>query len=216
MWPLVGVAAAAVFGLAVLVALALNGDGNQAAASPSPTIVVGVPGGEVTSVETPTPSAAPTPTATPTTEPTPEPTAEPTAAATPRATPIVTPAPQPAAPAPTAAPDPTPVIVAMAQPDDAVAAFYANVTDGDFDAAYALWSDRMKATYPRQENLDERFDDTASITFHQLEVVQQSDGTAVVLANFTETYDGGGSRDFIGYWELIRDDGRWLLDAPHY
>jgi len=205
------VAAAAVFGLAVLAAIALNGDGNQAATSPSPTIVVGVPGGAVTSVETPTPS----PTATPTPEPTAEPTPEPTAAPTPQ--PVVTPAPEPAAPAPTpAAPDPTPVIVAVAQPDDAVAAFYANVAEGDFDAAYALWSARMKATYPRQENLDERFDDTARITFHQLEVVEQRGDYAVVQANFTETYDSGSSRQFIGYWELVRVDGRWLLDAPHY
>jgi hypothetical protein len=108
------------------------------------------------------------------------------------------------------------VIVAMAQPDDSVAAFYGNVAAGNFDAAYALWSDRMKATYPRQENLDDRFDDTASITFHQLRLVELTDQTATVQANFTETYDSGSSRDFVGYWRLIQVDGRWLLDEPHY
>jgi hypothetical protein len=101
-------------------------------------------------------------------------------------------------------------------PDDAVAAFYARVVDGDFDGAYALWSDRMKSTYPRRENLDERFAATASIAFSQLEVVEQSAGTATVQANFTERYDGGGSREFIGYWRLVRLDERWLLDEPNY
>jgi hypothetical protein len=108
------------------------------------------------------------------------------------------------------------VIVAVAQPEDSVAAFYGNVAAGNFDAAYALWSDRMKATYPRQENLDDRFDETASITFHQLRLVDRTDGTATVQANFTETYDSGGSREFIGYWELVQVNGRWLLDEPHY
>jgi hypothetical protein len=108
------------------------------------------------------------------------------------------------------------VIVAVAQPEDSVAAFYGNVADGNFDAAYALWSDRMKATYPRQENLDDRFDETAGITFHQLRLVDRTGGTATVQANFTETYDSGASREFIGYWELVQVDGRWLLDAPHY
>jgi hypothetical protein len=74
----------------------------------------------------------------------------------------------------------------------------------------------MKATYPRQENLDDRFDDTASITFEQLFVASRTSRTATVQANFVETYDSGSSREFIGYWELVLVDGRWLLDAPHY
>lgn len=108
------------------------------------------------------------------------------------------------------------MIVALARPDDSVAAFYRHVAEGDFDAAYALWSDRMRATYPRQENLDGRFAETASIVFQQLYVAEQTDWTATVQANFTEHYDGGGSRDFVGYWRLILVDGRWLLDEPHY
>lgn len=108
------------------------------------------------------------------------------------------------------------MIVAVAQPEDSVAAFYGNVAAGNFDAAYSLWSDRMKATYPRQENLDDRFDDTASITFNQLRLVDQTDRTATVQANFTEKYDSGSSRDFVGFWQLIQVDGRWLLDEPNY
>jgi hypothetical protein len=99
---------------------------------------------------------------------------------------------------------------------DTVTAFYAAAAAGDFDRAYALWSDRMKADYPRQENLDQRFAETASIEFTELFVASQTATRATVQANFVETYDGGGSRQFIGYWELILVDGRWLLDHPTY
>ena len=76
--------------------------------------------------------------------------------------------------------------------------------------------DRMKATYPRADNLDGRFDATESITFDALFVASQSAGEATVQANFTERYDGGSSRQFVGFWRLVREDGRWLLDEPNY
>ena len=121
-----------------------------------------------------------------------------------------------AAPVAAASPQPTAVALALAGPDDAVAAFYAHVVDGEFDAAYSLWSERMRAAYPRPENLDQRFDETASIVFQQLFVAEQVGDRATVQANFTETYDSGSSREFIGYWRLVRVDGRWLLDEPSY
>ena len=71
-------------------------------------------------------------------------------------------------------PQPTAVALAVAGPDDTVATFYAHVVDGEFDAAYALWSERMRAAYPRQDNLDQRFDETASIEFQQLFVAEQA------------------------------------------
>ncbi len=172
-----------------------------------PTVVVGTPAGFV--ISTPTPAATPRPTAA---APSTAPTA--TVPATPAA---VTPAPTPApvaVPAPT--PPPTPVVAAGGDPADAVAAFYGAVAAGDFDAAYARWSDRMKADYPRQENLDQRFADTASIEFTDLFVADRTATTATVQANFIETYDSGASRQFIGYWQLILVDGRWLLDHPTY
>jgi hypothetical protein len=107
-------------------------------------------------------------------------------------------------------------VVAASDPADAVAAFYGYVTSGQFDAAYSFWSERMRATYPRQENLDERFTQTASITFRQLSVAEQTADQATVQANFAETYDTGSSRDFVGYWRLVLVDGVWLLDEPHY
>ena len=210
-WAVAGFAAL-VLAVGVLAALVAPADVGQVAATPSPTIFVGEPGGAVIpEAESPTPS--PTSTASPSSTPesTPAPTPEPVVTVPPPPTPT----PAPPAP-PSLTPAPTAVIVAVAQPEDSVAAFYGNVADGNFDAAYALWSDRMKATYPRQANLDDRFDETASITFHQLRLVDRTDGTATVQANFTETYDSGGSREFIGYWELVQVNGRWLLDAPHY
>lgn len=163
------------------------------------------PGGVAVAQETPTPVPTATPTVAPTSSPTPTLGPSPTR---------VPPAPVP--PAVTPAPAPTTAPVAVATPQDSVGAFYANVEAGNFDAAYSLWSSRMKATYPRQANLDDRFAETADITFSALYVARQTATTATVQANFTETYDSGSSRSFVGYWDLVRVDGRWLLDAPTY
>lgn len=169
-----------------------------------------LPGGAAFTEATPTPTAVPTarPTAAPTEAPvpTPTPTLRPTPTAAP-AGPITAPGP----PAPTAA-----AASAVKDPADSVASFYANAAAGQFDAAYGLWSARMKAAYPRQANLDDRFDETADITFSSLYVARQTAGSATVQANFTETYDGGSSRRFVGYWNLVWVGGRWLLDAPTY
>ena len=192
------------------------------AASPSPTVIVGRPGGFVAGAGEPSaePTAAPE-------SPSPAPTEAP---ATPvPATPVPA-TPAPATPAPTAAAapptavaaattapaQPPTVALAVAGPADAVAAFYAHVVDGSFDQAYSLWSERMRTTYPRQENLDQRFDETAAIEFQQLFDAEQAGTSATVQANFTETSDGGSSRQFVGYWRVIQVDGRWLLDAPSY
>ena len=187
----------------------------------TPGIIVGIPGGAViqaapssTSAPLPTPTtrgaapATPAPTPGATATPAPAPTAAP-----PSAPPSVGPPPAtvPSTPVPTAA-----VVAVVGAPEAAVATFYRHVVAGEFDAAYAVWSERMKSTYPRDGNLDERFDQTADITFSELFTAERTDTTAVVQANFTETYDSGGSRNFIGYWRLVLVDGRWLLDAPHY
>ena len=122
----------------------------------------------------------------------------------------------PAAPAPTpvpAAPAPEP---GAAEAAAVVRSYYGAINAGQYPRAYALWSDRMKAVYPRAENLDGRFDSTESITFDALYVASQSASDATVQANFTERYEGGSSRQFIGYWRLVRVDGRWLLDEPTY
>ena len=184
----------------------------QVAATPTPSVIVGIPYGEVI------PEVTPPPTPAPAVEPPPEATASP-APAVPTAAPVATPAPVAAAapaPAPTAQPAPTAAVLALADPADSVAAFYGHVAAGRFDAAYDLWSPKMKATYSRPENLDGRFDETASIEFRQLYVAEQTQSRATVQANFVEAYDPGGSQEFIGYWRLVQVGGRWLLDEPHY
>ena len=195
---------------AVVVAMVLSSHPDSVAPS-VPSIVAGTPGGLAVENAIPSPSLTPVPTAP--LSATPDRTDEPPVVQTPMpviATPVATPATTP--PSVT----PPPVIVAVADPTDAVAAFYDHVSSGRFDAAYSLWSDRMRATYPRQENIDERFAQTTSIAFQQLSVAEATSDRATVQANFTERYASGSSRVFVGYWRLILVDGIWLLDEPHY
>lgn len=199
--PVIG-ALLALVGVGAVWLMVVNGPGDGGIELPG--VIAGSPGGVAFPNPTPTPE--------PTTPPSPAPSPRPTAAITP---PVVTPPPStpPSTPGAIAATQDAPRV---GEPDDAVIAFYRYVTDGRFDEAYALWSDRMKAEFPRRENLDERFANTAAIRFTQLSVASRGPDTATVQANFVETYDSGSSREFIGYWELIRVGDRWLLDWPTY
>jgi serine/threonine protein kinase len=208
---LVAVALAGLAGIGFLLGGLMAGD---RAGEALPSIIVGSPGGQAFNNPTPSPTLTPTPSLPPTTAPViaPQSTASMSTVAPGPSQPPPATTPQPT-PQP---PQPTPAPIAAADPTEAVGAFYANVESGRFDEAYALWSDRMKAEYPRQENLDERFDDTADIRFSAIYVAAQSGSRATVQANFTETYDSGSTRDFVGYWQLVFLDGRWLLDQPTY
>jgi hypothetical protein len=178
-------------------------------------VIVGEPRGEILggapeATEEPTEEPTERPTAEPTESPSPEPTATPTPV------PVAAATPRPAPPAPVT-PAPTPIVVAMAvTPAQTVETWYAYVADGQFDAAYAMWSDRMKANFQREGNLDNRWRDTASITFNQLYVVEQTQSRATVQVDFVETRDNGSQRRFIGWWELVRSGDGWLLDYPHF
>lgn len=108
-------------------------------------------------------------------------------------------------------------VVAMAvTPDQTVATWYSYVVNGDFDAAYALWSDRMKANFPREGNLDNRWRDTAQVSINQIYVTQQSGSSANVFIDFVETKENGSSRRFVGSWDLVRSGDGWLLDNPNF
>ena len=211
------------WGLAALalVAIALYAGTRQSdpAAAPVRTpeavggVVIATPGEAAETLGTPDATATPAapPTAIPTLAATPEATAVPTAEATlaPIQPPVVAMGTPAGSPAPSTA-------TAPADPAAAVLSFYQAVAGGDFDTAYALWNERMRAAYPRESNLDNRFDETAEISFSQLSVAEVSGDSATVQANFTETAESGASRQFIGYWRLVLVDGRWLLDEPHY
>ena len=184
-----------ILSVVVIFALALSREPGSTAIAPA-DVVVGTPGGVAVDIATShsrayarayaaivtTPSAAPA-----TLRPTPEATAAATpapATATPAATPTVT----PATPPPSATP--TPVVVAVSDPTNASPPSTATRRRAQFDAAFSLWSERMRATYPRQEKrYDERFDQTASVDFRQLSVVEQTADRATVQANFTEASD---------------------------
>ena len=154
----------------------------------------------------------------PTAEPTPEPTAEPeTETVQPTPAPVAVATPAPVAPQPE--PDDEPAAPAAAQsrdPAETIALWYELVENEEFDAAYALWSPNMKANYPRQENLDNRWSGTAEVRMEQLYVAQQSDTYAAVQANFTEVYEDGSSVRRVGWWDLMMGPDGWLLEAPHY
>jgi len=207
---------AIIWGLAALalVSVALYAGTRQGGNATAPVHTPEAVGGVV--IETPStaaPQVSADPTASPVAAPTPTP--EPTVVSTAVAAPPPTPTPTVASVTAAGTPAPTPASVA-ADPAATVLSFYQAVAGEDFDAAYALWDERMKAAYPREPNLDSRFDETAEISFSQLSVAEVSGDSATVQANFTETAVSGSSRQFIGYWRLVLVDGRWLLDEPHY
>jgi hypothetical protein len=157
----------------------------------------------VTPRPSPTPTASPTPSPTPTTEPTPAP----------------TPTPRPA-PARTAAPTakPAPALPAR-DPAETVARFYYLVETHDFDAAAALWTRRMRRQYPPKGYIDGRFSRTTRIDLRRNEIISLNAraGTAVVAVNLIEYRTVEPSpRRFIGRWDLVLVNGRWLMDRPHF
>ncbi len=176
-----------------------------------------VPGGAIVPVPTPTASlsstAAPTPTVLATiatVSPTPSPTLAPTTPPEPDPTPVITPRP-PAVPIPTPAP-PQP-----ASPAAAVLAFYDAVEDHDWDTAINLWSPSMQERYPPQEWLIDRFRRTTRIDVTRIDTVSNSGGRARVEVSLTEYRSIEPSpRRFVGAWDLVRLDGRWVLDDPDF
>ena len=171
---------------------------------PAPLVSV-APGGEVDLVV----STGPDETASP--SPTPEP--EPTVEGTPEPVVPVEPAPEPEPEPPPPAPEP-----AVRGPAETVVYWYELVERHDFDAAYALWSDQMKANHPRQGNLDGRWANTTDIVMHSAYAahLDEAAGYAQVQVDFTEYRNDGSVTRFIGWWELVLGPNGWLLHAPHF
>jgi hypothetical protein len=145
----------------------------------------------------------------------PAPTASPTLAPT---EPPVTPAPTPGAtPRPPSAPDPTPLPPRPLSPAGAVLAFYDAVETHDWDTAIDLWSPSMQERYPPQEWLINRFRRTTRIDVTRIETVSNSGGRARVEVSLTEYRTVEPSpRRFVGAWDLVLRDGRWLLNDPDF
>lgn len=171
------------------------------AVSPSTGVDAGAP--------STTPSFASTPSATPTAEPMAEPTPDPTPTPTPRPTSRPTPRPTPA-------PTQPPQTSAAAA---AVVAFYDAVEDQDWETATDLWSPSMQERYPPDEWLVGRFRRTTRIDITSLRTVSldRDAGTARVEVALVEYRTVEPSpRSFVGAWDLVKIDGRWLLNDPQF
>jgi eukaryotic-like serine/threonine-protein kinase len=155
----------------------------------------------------PTPSPTPIVTSTPEPRPTADPTSAPTPPPTPRPTPQPTPRPTPIPPPPTSG------------PAQAVVAFYGAVERHDWDTAIDLWSPSMQERYPVQEWLIDRFERTTRIDITSLRTisVDQDAGRARVAVSLVEYRTVEPSpRTFTGAWDLVRIDGRWVLNDPDF
>jgi hypothetical protein len=100
-------------------------------------------------------------------------------------------------------------------PSATVQEFYTLVARHDFTDAANLWSPRMRAAYPPQQNIDGRFSQTQDVTVRQAQVISNpgGGGQAVVAVDLVES-TAAGSRRWIGNWYLVRGPGGWLLDQP--
>jgi hypothetical protein len=100
-----------------------------------------------------------------------------------------------------------------------VARFYRLVVLDRFDEAAALWSQQMRERYPPNEYIDGRFAPTTEIVLRRNEIVAYDlgAGTATVAVDIVEYRESGPSpRRFVGDWDLILVDGRWLMHDPDF
>jgi hypothetical protein len=99
-------------------------------------------------------------------------------------------------------------------PGAAVSSFYALVSSHQFDSAAQLWSPRMRAAFPPDTNLIERFSQTQNIRLQRADVVSQDQSTATVAVDLVESNRSAGERHFVGNWYLVRGANGWVLDQP--
>ncbi len=102
-------------------------------------------------------------------------------------------------------------------PDDAVRTFYSYLDQGQFDAAAALWTQRMQGAYPPAENIYSRFARTQALTVRRADVVQldAASGRATVAVRLSEVVGPpSATREYVGNWYLVRGATGWLLDEP--
>jgi cell division septation protein DedD len=207
--------------LATVAIIAVVGGGRSEARIPGlhepsllavvPTISPSTPPSASLATQPPSPQATPEPSPEPTAAPTSAPTPVPPPAATPRPAPTSPPAPR-ATPAPTSAPVP-------GGPADTVARFYRLVAADRFDDAAALWTRAMRDRYPPEQYIDGRFAPTTAIDLRRNEVIaiNRAAGTATVAVDLVEYRASGPSpRRFVGDWDLVLVDGRWLMNDPDF
>ena len=100
-----------------------------------------------------------------------------------------------------------------------MARFYRLVVEERFDEAAALWTAEMRERYPPAGNIDGRFAPTTDIELVRNEIVAMdvTAGTANVAVDIIEYRESGPSpRRFVGDWDLVLVDGRWLMSDPDF
>jgi cytoskeletal protein RodZ len=108
----------------------------------------------------------------------------------------------------------TPQGPAPSDPGAAVASFYQMVGAHDFGRAAQLWSPRMRAAYPPDQNIDQRFSQTRQVAVNRAEVVSMNGTQATVAVDLTEV-TGARQQHYTGTWSLVRSGTGWLLDQPN-
>lgn len=136
------------------------------------------------------------------------------------ATPEPLPSPRAVAPTQPAVPPSATIVgpvVAANSPAEAVQRFYQLVNQRQFDQAAQLWSPRMKAQFPPDDEINGRFSQTQSIEV-RIGAVQGggNDGQATVAVELTETRGTPATTSrYVGSWLLVRGPSGWLLDQPN-
>ncbi len=99
-----------------------------------------------------------------------------------------------------------------------MARFYDLVVAERFDEAAALWSPEMRNRYPPDRNIDGRFAPTTEIVLQRNELVatDRDSGSATVAVDILEYRGSTAPRRFVGDWDLVRRDGRWLMHDPDF
>ncbi len=72
----------------------------------------------------------------------------------------------------------------------------------------------MRAAFPPQVNLNQRFSRTQDIRLQRASVVSQNQGQATVQVDLLESDSSSGQRHYVGNWYLVRGPNGWLLDQP--
>ena len=104
-------------------------------------------------------------------------------------------------------------------PAEVVLAFYVAVATHEWKTARDLWSPDMQLRYPPDAHIVDRFSATQRIHINLIKTVEvdRSAGTARVEVTMLEYRTVEPSpRRYVGAWDLVRIDGRWLLHAPDF
>jgi len=102
-------------------------------------------------------------------------------------------------------------------PVDAVTAYYQSVAAHRFTQAADLWSSNMyELGYTVSGGIVGRFAQTTGMDVLKAQLVQQDTppGTAEVSVDVVEHRVSSSTREYRGYWYLVRGSAGWLLSAP--